>query len=120
MCNIGIQVYGGMGYVEETGIAQYLRDTRITPIYEGTNGIQALDLMFRKLPLDNGQALQRLLDEVKSTIKSLDEKGEEFKSMKDNLDNTVSALSDVTRTTLISLTLRSVGINLIMCGMAHI
>ena len=96
MCNIGIQVYGGMGYVEETGIAQYLRDTRITPIYEGTNGIQALDLMFRKLPLDNGQALQRLLDEVKSTIKSLDEKGEEFKSMKDNLDNTVSALSDVT------------------------
>jgi alkylation response protein AidB-like acyl-CoA dehydrogenase len=96
MCNIGIQIYGGMGYVEETGIAQYLRDTRITPIYEGTNGIQALDLMFRKLPLDNGQALQRLLDEVKSTIKSLDEEGEEFKSMKDNLDSTVSALSDVT------------------------
>ena len=96
MCNIGIQVYGGMGYVEETGIAQYLRDTRITPIYEGTNGIQALDLMFRKLPLDNGQALQRLLEEVQLTIKSLDEEGEEFNSMKNNLDTAVSALSDVT------------------------
>ena len=61
-----------MGYVEETGIAQYLRDARIAPIYEGTNGIQALDLMFRKLPLDQGQALQRLLIEVESVLDSLD------------------------------------------------
>ena len=72
MSNIAIQVYGGMGYVEETGIAQYLRDARIAPIYEGTNGIQALDLMFRKLPLDQGQALQRLLIEVESVLDSLD------------------------------------------------
>ena len=96
MCNIAIQVYGGMGYIEETGIAQYLRDTRITPIYEGTNGIQALDLMFRKLPLNGGQALQRLLEEMQSTIKDLEKKGERFESMKKNLEDAVSSLSDVT------------------------
>jgi len=95
MCNLAIQVYGGMGYVEETGIAQYLRDTRITPIYEGTNGIQALDLMFRKLPLDNGQALQRLLEEVSEVIKELENQGEEFMSMKDSLDEATAAISEV-------------------------
>ncbi len=59
-----IQVHGGMGYIEETGAAQYLRDARITPIYEGTNGIQAMDLVGRKMT-DGGEALFRLLDEVK-------------------------------------------------------
>ncbi len=49
-----MQVHGGMGFVEETGAAQYLRDARILPIYEGTNGIQAIDLVTRKLPLDGG------------------------------------------------------------------
>ena len=58
-----VQVHGGMGYIEETGAAQYLRDVRITPIYEGTNGIQAMDLVGRKLS-DNGEAAMRLLDEV--------------------------------------------------------
>ena len=96
MCNIAIQVYGGMGYVEETGIAQYLRDTRITPIYEGTNGIQAIDLMFRKLPLNGGQEMQRLLEEIRSTINDLEERGERFESMKKNLEDAVSSLSDVT------------------------
>ena len=96
MCNIAIQIYGGMGYVEETGIAQYLRDTRIVPIYEGTNGIQALDLMFRKLPLNNGQEMKRLLEEIRSTINDLEERGERFESMKKNLEDAVSSLSDVT------------------------
>ncbi|MDE0522666.1 MAG: acyl-CoA dehydrogenase [Boseongicola sp.] len=60
-----MQVHGGMGYIEETGAAQYLRDARITPIYEGTNGIQAMDLVGRKM-MDDGEALFRLLDEVKA------------------------------------------------------
>lgn len=63
VADMGVQVHGGMGYVEETGAAQYLRDVRITSIYEGTNGIQAMDLVGRKLS-DGGEAAMRLLDEV--------------------------------------------------------
>lgn len=63
VADMGVQVHGGMGYVEETGAAQYLRDVRITSIYEGTNGIQAMDLVGRKLS-DGGDAAMRLLDEV--------------------------------------------------------
>ena len=59
--SLGIQVHGGMGYIEETGAAQYFRDARITPIYEGTNGIQAADLVGRKLAMDNGGAAARAL-----------------------------------------------------------
>ncbi|EYD76885.1 3-methylmercaptopropionyl-CoA dehydrogenase (DmdC) [Rubellimicrobium mesophilum DSM 19309] len=59
----GIQLHGGMGFIEETGAAQYARDVRVTSIYEGTNGIQALDLVGRKLS-DGGEAVGRLLDEV--------------------------------------------------------
>ena len=61
--SLGIQVHGGMGYVEETGAAQHLRDARIAPIYEGTNGIQALTLLKRGLLRDQGAALGALLDE---------------------------------------------------------
>ncbi|MDQ0314369.1 acyl-CoA dehydrogenase [Amorphus orientalis] len=57
VASLGIQVHGGMGYVEETGAAQYLRDARIFPIYEGTNGIQAIDLVMRKLPMGDGAAM---------------------------------------------------------------
>lgn len=56
--SLGIQVHGGMGFVEETGAAQHYRDARILPIYEGTNGIQAMDLVFRKILRDKGEALQ--------------------------------------------------------------
>ncbi len=63
VAGVGLQVHGGMGFVEETGAAQYLRDARILPIYEGTNGIQAMDLVGRKLA-DGGEAAFRLLDEV--------------------------------------------------------
>ncbi|WP_271299628.1 acyl-CoA dehydrogenase [Sphingomonas sp. CV7422] len=66
VASLGIQVHGGMGYVEETGAAQYFRDARITPIYEGTNGIQAADLVGRKLALDNGGAFAALVADMRS------------------------------------------------------
>ncbi|AUH32768.1 acyl-CoA dehydrogenase [Paracoccus tegillarcae] len=69
VADMNIQVHGGMGFIEETGAAQYLRDVRITPIYEGTNGIQAMDLVGRKLS-DGGEAATRLLDEVMDTAKA--------------------------------------------------
>ena len=62
--SLGIQVHGGMGYIEETGAAQHFRDARITPIYEGTNGIQAADLVGRKLGLDNGGVFERFFGQV--------------------------------------------------------
>ncbi|MCR8548694.1 acyl-CoA dehydrogenase [Salipiger sp. P9] len=61
----GVQVHGGMGFVEETGAAQYYRDVRVTAIYEGTNGIQAMDMVGRKL-MDGGEAAGRLLDEIEA------------------------------------------------------
>ncbi|MDU8913465.1 acyl-CoA dehydrogenase [Aestuariicoccus sp. MJ-SS9] len=61
----GVQVHGGMGFIEETGAAQYARDVRVTAIYEGTNGIQAMDLVGRKL-MDGGEAAARLLDEIEA------------------------------------------------------
>jgi len=61
--SLGVQVYGGMGFIEETGAAQYFRDARITPIYEGTNGIQAMDLVGRKM-MDGGEEAFRLLQEI--------------------------------------------------------
>ena len=96
LSNVAIQVYGGMGYVEETGVAQYLRDARIAPIYEGTNGIQALDLLFRKLPLDNGQAMQRLLSDVNEVIDEMKQDDEELVSMAEKLEKEVNTLSEIT------------------------
>ena len=96
LSSIAIQVYGGMGYVEETGVAQYLRDARIAPIYEGTNGIQALDLIFRKLPLDSGQAMQRLLGDVNSVIDEMSQAGDVLSSMSEKLKVEVDKLSEVT------------------------
>ncbi|MDJ0826373.1 MAG: acyl-CoA dehydrogenase [Rhodobacter sp.] len=65
VAELGVQVHGGMGYIEETGAAQYFRDARVTAIYEGTNGIQAMDLVGRKM-MDGGEAAYRLLDEVEA------------------------------------------------------
>lgn len=64
LASLAIQVHGGMGFIEETGIAQRYRDARIAPIYEGTNGIQAIDFVGRKVARDNGEALTALLDEL--------------------------------------------------------
>jgi alkylation response protein AidB-like acyl-CoA dehydrogenase len=67
----GIQVHGGMGFIEETGAAQHYRDARIAPIYEGTNGVQALDLVGRKLPAGDGEALRELVRDMRETAVSL-------------------------------------------------
>ena len=65
---MGIQVHGGMGFIEETGAAQFYRDARILPIYEGTNGIQAMDLVFRKLPLGGGEVAKAFIGEIGETV----------------------------------------------------
>ncbi|PKA40123.1 acyl-CoA dehydrogenase [Rhizobium sullae] len=65
--SLGIQVHGGMGFIEETGAARFLRDARIAPIYEGTNGIQAIDLVTRKLPLSNGGQVKGFIAELRDT-----------------------------------------------------
>lgn len=72
VASTGIQVHGGMGYIEETGAAQYLRDARIAPIYEGTNGIQAGDLVGRKLARDHGEAAAALFTEIGATAAAIE------------------------------------------------
>jgi len=72
VASLGIQVHGGMGYIEETGAAQHYRDARIAAIYEGTNGIQAIDLVTRKLPLANGAAVAEAIADIRHTVAALD------------------------------------------------
>ena len=71
LAGVGLQVHGGMGYVEETGSAQHYRDARIAPIYEGTNGIQAIDLVSRKLAIRDGGAAADLLSDAAATVEAL-------------------------------------------------
>jgi len=72
VASLGIQVQGGMGYIEETGAAQLFRDARIASIYEGTNGIQAIDLVTRKLPLDDGAVVSSHFDDLRGVVRTLD------------------------------------------------
>jgi alkylation response protein AidB-like acyl-CoA dehydrogenase len=74
----GVQIHGGMGFIEETGAAQHYRDARITPIYEGANGIQAIDLVGRKLMLGEGQAIGDLMDDMRDTLEVLEAAGGEL------------------------------------------
>ncbi len=71
VASLGIQVHGGMGYVEETGAAQHFRDARIAPIYEGTNGIQAIDLVTRKLPLAGGAVVKNYIAELRRSAEAI-------------------------------------------------
>jgi acyl-CoA dehydrogenase len=68
VASLGVQVHGGMGYIEETGAAQHYRDARIAQIYEGTNGIQAIDLVTRKVPLNGGATVKAYLDELRDSV----------------------------------------------------
>ncbi|MDQ1366194.1 MAG: 3-(methylsulfanyl)propanoyl-CoA dehydrogenase, partial [Acidimicrobiaceae bacterium] len=87
-----IQVQGGMGYVEETGVAQYYRDSRIAPIYEGTNGIQAIDLVMRKLPLRGGGVVKSLLGDMDSVVGELAEAGPDLDPIRVGLGNGIEVL----------------------------
>jgi hypothetical protein len=71
VASLGVQVHGGMGFIEETGAAQHLRDARNAPIYEGTNGIQAIDLVTRKLPLGGGAAIETYLSELRGIVEAV-------------------------------------------------
>jgi len=93
VASTGIQVHGGMGYIEETGAAQYFRDARIAPIYEGTNGIQANDLVGRKLGRDRGEAARELIAEMRPTLPDL---GGGFEAIRLPLETGVAALEQAT------------------------
>jgi 3-(methylthio)propanoyl-CoA dehydrogenase len=93
VASTGMQVHGGMGYIEETGAAQHLRDARIAPIYEGTNGIQANDLVRRKLARDRGEAAAALFAEIGATVAILAQAGEaDFAAMAHALRAGLTAL----------------------------
>ena len=96
MTSLGIQVHGGYGYIEETGAAQHFRDARISPIYEGTNGIQAIDLVGRKVPMKNGAVIKELLNEIQQFSQGLDGSSEEFVSIKKNLEEALVATEEAT------------------------
>ena len=98
VASLGIQVHGGMGFVEETGAAQHLRDSRILPIYEGTNGIQAIDLVARKLALEGGAVVAALIKEFSEiAAKAKASNRPEFGRMGERLDDAVAALTEATQ-----------------------
>ena len=95
--SIGVQIHGGMGFIEETGAAQHLRDARILPIYEGTNGIQAADLVGRKLLRDGGDAAHEYVDELHSLVNGLAEfESEPLQAIRKNLAAAVDVLEQAT------------------------
>jgi len=96
VASIGVQIHGGMGFIEETGAAQHYRDARILPIYEGTNGIQAIDLVGRKLGLQGGETVNRLFAAIDATLEKLDAAGAELAAMRAELGDAVAALRGAT------------------------
>jgi len=87
-----VQVFGGMGYIEESGVAQHFRDMRIAPIYEGTNGIQAMDLVGRKLPLRMGGVFADFIARMRATDAELAAAGDDFVTMRANLSAAIDEL----------------------------
>ena len=103
--SLGVQIHGGMGFIEESGAPQQYRDARIAPIYEGTNGIQAIDLVGRKLSMDGGMPMKRLIEEMRETVEDLETSSNEelpliarrLAPAVDQLERTVAWLTDKKR-----------------------
>ncbi len=101
VCSLAIQVHGGMGFIEETGVAQHYRDARVLAIYEGTNGIQANDLVFRKVLRDEGAALKLLFTEAREVIYLLAKlKGDDAAVLARRLDQSLVHAETATRSLL--------------------
>jgi alkylation response protein AidB-like acyl-CoA dehydrogenase len=96
VASIGVQVHGGMGFIEETGAAQFYRDARITPIYEGTNGIQAIDLVMRKLPMNEGAVVSSYLDEIETLDADLAAAGDALSAIRGPLADATRAVRSAT------------------------
>ena len=97
ICNTGVQIHGGMGFMGETAAAQLYLDARILPIYEGTNGIQAMDLIGRKLSINNGAAAAELMEEARQTAREARETNDpRFVSIADRLEDAIDVLGEAT------------------------
>ena len=92
LTSLGIQIHGGMGFIEETGSPQHWRDSRIAPIYEGTNGIQAMDLVMRKISLAEGAVVESYLAEMEATAGALAERSDGLAGMGDKLLTAIGQL----------------------------
>jgi 3-(methylthio)propanoyl-CoA dehydrogenase len=94
VASIGIQIHGGMGFIEETGATQYLRDARITTIYEGTTGIQAADLVGRKILREQGRSIRALIEQMKTVVGDLAKApGDDLAVVRKRLQTGIEALS---------------------------
>jgi len=96
LTSLALQVFGGMGYIEETGVAQHYRDARIAPIYEGTNGIQAMDLVGRKLPMRAGGAIADYLGYMDATLEDLRRADDDLASIRTALTDALAGLRTAT------------------------
>ncbi len=96
LTSIALQIHGGMGFIEETGAAQHYRDARITAIYEGTNGVQAADLVGRKMPVRNGASFMDFISHMKKLLPELKSAGGDFKSIGESLSTQLDGLEKTT------------------------
>ncbi len=97
VASLGVQIHGGMGFIEETGAAQYYRDARIAPIYEGTNGIQALDLVMRKLTMAGGEVVRRYISEMRDLDGALAQGGADFAATRANFTAALDGLEQASK-----------------------
>ncbi|MGJ3259425.1 MAG: acyl-CoA dehydrogenase [Rhodospirillales bacterium] len=97
VANTGVQVHGGMGFIEETGAAQHLRDARIAPIYEGTNGIQAIDLAGRKVAREGGETMKNLIEDMRASIDAMGHPHERLTNAVDQLERATDWIVSTSR-----------------------